>query len=283
MTKVAQMSARRLVWMALVISAAGVALGGMPVAPPDTGQTPPEAGPAAEETPVEDDETMPADIPDEGEQKKSAYAQDAIVFDGRSWIEIPRLKYSGTVPLTVEAIVTPADPNADMVVFANTQLAGLTLKHRDGRWRFTYHGRKEYHSAVSPTPVVAGETVHLAGVFDGKHLTLYVDGTLCGPPVRVTPPHTASRYPFFIGADPHPKLRAERHFEGRIHGIRVTPKAVFDADFPPPTSLSPTTDSIACYAPQGVRLTKRSVRDLATGTYPGRLKGNISLLKPDPP
>jgi len=190
--------------------------------------------------------------------------QYALKFDGkRSHVIIPGFGYNGQSPITVEAIVQPEPQAAGLITgigivsgvvisnsssgeFSIENAAGLSLATRIERWTFAFHHGRETSSYSSCARVQAesrsgSDWVHLAGVYDGREIRLYVGGSLQGS-TPVTGPHKFSLLPFVVGASPSiptvPKvLPVKQHFAGMIKAVRVSQAAIYTHDFQPPTVL----------------------------------------------
>jgi hypothetical protein len=154
---------------------------------------------------------------------------------------------------TIEAIVKPTrSPTAGVgdgyqTAISNVHGGGAGLFLQYTRWNFAYHYSLRYSSstypysyrvyaAKSPPP---GQWVHVAGVFDGQKLSLYVDGELQGTAV-VSNPHKQSPAPFVIGAEPsggQVTWEPANFFEGLIKAVRISGAPLYTQNFTPPADL----------------------------------------------
>ena len=99
----------------------------------------------------------------------------ALKFDGQtSPVVIPGLHYEGGHSITLEAWVNPEDLSAKRTVLCDFQIAGIGLVFHEGRCAFQIHDGRRYICAWAEAPAVPGEEIHVAGVFDGEHLRLFV-------------------------------------------------------------------------------------------------------------
>ncbi len=172
----------------------------------------------------------------------------ALRFDGvRNHVVVRNLAYNGKSPITVEAIVKPAaDQWREQGIIGNAEGAGLMLGAYYGRWGFTFH--------YKPSRFVLRECrlrcqdrlstenwTHVAGVYDGAQLRLYVDGKLqMSEPIAGV--HKPSRLPFVVGADPMAvtplgEVSVNNHFRGIIKSVRISSAAIYTNDFDPPSQL----------------------------------------------
>jgi hypothetical protein len=83
----------------------------------------------------------------------------------------------------------------------------------------------------------AGAWHHLAGVFDGSEVRLYVDGRLAGALARSGPRRT-NALPLYVGADVDAAGRPASYFHGSIDGVRISTTARYAGrSFAPPRRL----------------------------------------------
>ena len=104
----------------------------------------------------------------------------------------------------------------------------------DGRAWFIIHLGGRYVEAMMPegTTLEPRQWHHLAGVFDGRSVRLYVDGrevaSLPGSGER-----TKNAFPLFIGADPDKNGKPIDHLHGRIDEVRLSSIARYTGTFEP--------------------------------------------------
>ena len=97
----------------------------------------------------------------------------------------------------------------------------------------------------SDSAAKAGRTVHVAGVYDGRFVKLFVDGQLQKRFRWVLGNHIASLLDFMIGADPREPGVPEKLFDGTIDEVRISKVARYSEDFTPPThEFEPDEDTI---------------------------------------
>jgi hypothetical protein len=159
--------------------------------------------------------------------------QQALKLDGKSAIRVDagnaRLPDG---PFTVEARVLPPDDktSGDIVSKAEQSEWALNLASNVPGFHAFIDGR--YTSAIATDALPAGKWAHLAGVFDGKSLTLYVNGQ----PAANTPAvgkRGVNPLPFYIGANPDARSAPTQYFTGTLDEVRLSSSARYTAAFTP--------------------------------------------------
>jgi len=194
-----------------------------------------------------------------------AYATEyALKFDGmRSHVLVYNFGFPGQTPITLETFVRPSQgavpgaagafgPGFEQAIIGNMGTDGLSLGIYGGRWnlRFSYSYQSPTSSYVytrtervtSTTPVVPDKWTHLAGVYDGSQIRLYVDGQLEGFHV-VTGVHKPSAAPFVIGAAPlaaaGPGMApVNNFFKGDVKTVRISNLPRYTKNFTVPEKLA---------------------------------------------
>lgn len=127
----------------------------------------------------------------------------------------------------------------------NTESSGFGIFVNDGRPSFVVHLDDKYATAQAPGRVLRDHVWHhVAGVFDGEEVRLYVDGKLAaraaGKGAR-----TANKLPLYIGADPDGNGLPVSFFKGRIDEVRVSRGARYVSEaFTPARRFAPDTDTL---------------------------------------
>ena len=102
--------------------------------------------------------------------------------------------------------------------------------------------------------------VHLAGVYTGRSVALFVDGQLQSV-TRTGGPHKPSVQPFCVGADPRPDGSAQAYFHGQIVAVRITIGALYKKDFTPQIPFETTKHTALLFQfeeGEGNKVTDRS-------------------------
>ncbi len=160
--------------------------------------------------------------------------------EGEDYVVIPKLRYDGSHPITLEAVVTSFARASEPIrscVIGNVEISGVGISCKPLDWRFNVNDGRAFdlgyayaHSDKKPEP---DKQVHIAGVFDGKNLTMFVDGKLQSRTGMTMAPHNASDFDFMIGADPDGDGNPQHFFKGTIDEVRISKVARYKADFPP--------------------------------------------------
>jgi Concanavalin A-like lectin/glucanases superfamily len=179
-----------------------------------------------------------------------------LEFSGQdSCVIIPKLRYDGSHPITLEALVTPTsrdDNPSRCCVLGNVELSGLAIHYRPFIWMFHFNeGRQDnagYASAGSDNDAKLNQQVHVAGVYDGKNVRIFVDGKLQPHSDATTAPHKASIFDFMVGADPNAQGKPHQFFKGAIDEVRISKVARYQEDFrPAKEKFKPDASTLVLY------------------------------------
>lgn len=132
---------------------------------------------------------------------------------------------SGKNPFTLEVWVNPADLGDGNVFIAKGDTQ-TTIKADGGILQFFVHGEtdRQWHEvrAGFPSDFLPGTWHHIAGVYTGSQIRLYVDGRLLGS-TDVSDSVASCDYPLAVGR----RMDSETHrLRGRIAGAWVYTKAL---------------------------------------------------------
>ncbi|WP_145288537.1 LamG-like jellyroll fold domain-containing protein [Pirellulimonas nuda] len=146
-------------------------------------------------------------------------------------------------PMTLEAWLKPNELSNFRGVIAKTQGSEFAIFSDEGAPKFDIHLNGKYVSAVSNQKLSTKKWSHVAGVFDGKQVAIYVDGKLID-----SKPASGSRktnkLPLVIGADPDGSGQPSRPFSGMVDEVRLSSKAVYDGEFAPQRRLAPEESTV---------------------------------------
>jgi hypothetical protein len=166
-----------------------------------------------------------------------------FVFDGRTAclrVEPEPLRVPEG-PFTVEAWVKPVGGGDGSIVSNRRGNAGFGLEVRDEPV-FIVRSGGEWCSAEGAERLRPGVWTHLAGVYDGEAVSLFVNGArVASVPAGGAPEHGAS--PLYIAAMPsgswvlYDDSRPAAFWAGRIDEVRVSAGARYERDFTPAIHL----------------------------------------------
>ena len=138
-----------------------------------------------------------------------------------SHVVIPTLKPDWTAPFTVEAWVRPRILTGSREFLCDAHGAGLAFGFYGGVCKFLLHDGRTYQSVRALKAAVSAKEIHVAGVFDGDRLNLFVEGKRQGAGTAFTRRAKLSPLPLHIGANPeinHPVIKV---FSGTIDEVCV--------------------------------------------------------------
>lgn len=202
----------------------------------------------------------------------------SLSLNGTGYVDVPNaglgVSLDITGPLTLEAwvrlnsnttrqgIVEKYNPSAG----AGTNDGGYGLRLLpSGKVRFfVFKNGVEYSSITGNTVLATGAWYHVAGVYDGAQLKIYVQGVSDATPV--TPLYTpqAGTTNLKIGASPEV---GGYFLSGLIDEVRVTARAVYTANFTTQHKLTGVVDTKGLW--RFDRQTAKDCADIHNGTLVG--------------
>lgn len=158
----------------------------------------------------------------------------AIALDGDDALRFRRpLVAIPDGPFTVECWINADEFGPRVGVISRAESSEFGLFANSGKPHFSVHLNGRYAEAQATTRLTPGTWHHLAGVFDGEQVRLYVDGRLEGRAAGMGK-RTANKLPLYIGADTDGDGRAVSFFKGRIDGAHIASGARYaEASFDP--------------------------------------------------
>lgn len=214
------------------------------------------------ELPVDADALAPRIEPGSPERALSMDGDDALRIDPGE-VPVP------DGPMTVECWFRAAKIGERNGLVCKTESSDYGLLLAEGHPHFAIFLDKAYVTVTGGDVLAAGQWHHLAGVFDGSEVRLYVNGRLSGKSMAAGKRKT-NALPMFIGADVNEQGKPTAFLEGDIDAVRVSKRAVYlDDGFAPERRASADADTVLLTHMDG-RL------GLAVwGEKPGRLVGRI--------
>lgn len=132
-------------------------------------------------------------------------------------------------PLTVEGWLCASKFDERQGFINKTEQAEFGLFLDAGRPSFTVHLGGKYVAAKSEAAaLVPGRWYHVAGVFDGAEVRVYVDGAQVGA-TKGSGVRTRRAIPLVVGADVSADGASNSHFEGALDEVRVSRRARYGA------------------------------------------------------
>lgn len=173
-----------------------------------------------------------------------------LSFDGiDDYVEIPSVILSRSAPVTFEVILTSRSAGQQGILWAGHPNWVVLEVSRLGGYLFSQiDDESRIHCArTQETNARLDERVHVAGVWDGVHTYVYVNGK---ESTFFRPDNDNKGWesvgPFTIGAfgeNGKPNL----FFHGDIHAVRLSNGAIYTEDFVPPTELIKSDGTLAVY------------------------------------
>ncbi len=152
-------------------------------------------------------------------------------------------------PVTVEAWLTCLDAsrNSNPIMIMGDEW--LAMYHSDGGWGVgKLHGDEAMLKRVLDS-VVVGERVHVAGVWDGEEMQVFINGEMLEAVPQGYPLQPTSRGLLLGGGTPEHFLSndSNRFFNGMIHQVRVSNFARYSAPFTPEAVMKPDMGTTGLY------------------------------------
>jgi Tol biopolymer transport system component len=165
----------------------------------------------------------------------------SISFNGTtSYVEVPNSSSLNiTGPVTVEAWIKSNQPGLQQSIIERYGAApdndgGYAFRIHFGKLRFfTLNNSGDGDWVTGNTPITAGVWHHVAAVFDGSQLRIYLDGILDGSKASTFAP-TNGTANLMIGQS---GIASSYRFDGLIDEARVTAGAVYTQNFVPQLNL----------------------------------------------
>jgi hypothetical protein len=177
----------------------------------------------------------------------------SLRFNGiNDYVDIPTLRYEARRPITIEASVRREPQLHEEVALVSNLMTlegppGAALGWRAGSgWSFAVK-TQEYRAAAMDEPEIA--PTQLAGVWDGRRLTLYFDGkqVASSDQAELADGGKPSGH-FVIGAAKY--IDGQQHFTpfmGVVDEVRISDVARYDGDYQPRSRLETDDHTLALY------------------------------------
>ncbi len=174
----------------------------------------------------------------------------AVEFNGRSsYIAVRDLEPAADETYTIEVIAEPHEgPStqpSNVVSWLGPHWMAIFLGS-DQHWGLARLWQGEPHLLAARMPTKPGTKVHVAGVFQGGDLRLFVDGELAAVD-KVEFALTETKGGLFIGGADLDQLPDQRFFHGLIHAVRISRGVRYMTGFSPPARLTADAQTLALF------------------------------------
>lgn len=177
----------------------------------------------------------------------TAAPNQSLVLNGSQAVRVEMgAKTLPNGPFTVEAWVRPAAAGGSGDLISKAEQSEFALNLASNVPGFHAHLGGKYESAIATQPIPAGQWTHLAGVFDGTQLVLYVNGRKAASR-PATGRRATNPLPLFLGANPDAKSKPTQFYTGSLDEIRLSSSARYTADFTPAKKLAPDDQSLLLF------------------------------------
>lgn len=177
-------------------------------------------------------------------------------------------------PFTLEAWVCPNTTQPTAGLAAKTQQSEFGLLAENGVPHFLVHLGGRYVSANGTAPLAPNTWSHVAGVFDGQSVSLFVNGERVAQAAG-SGARQRNDLPLFLGADPDQQGNPTRAFDGWIDEVRLSAGARYSGSFTPVRRHAP--DEAALLLFHFDRLIGDFLPDQGTARAHARLTGAATL------
>ncbi|MDA8743141.1 metallophosphoesterase [Rubripirellula amarantea] len=140
-------------------------------------------------------------------------------------------------PFTVEAWVRPHQSAGYLAALAKTENSEFAIFMDEGVPQFDVHLNGKYVNAKAKNKLPVNQWSHVAGVFDGSEVRIFVNGSLVAKKAGQGK-RGRNKLPLFVGADTDGKGNPTRPFLGDIDEVRISKIALYTDDFTPSRRLS---------------------------------------------
>lgn len=177
-------------------------------------------------------------------------------------------------PFTLETWVRPEQVQPTAGLIAKTQGSEYGLLAENGVVSFLVHLSDRYASASAREPLALNTWSHVAGVFDGHSVSLFINGTLVE---RTSAEGLRQRndLPLYLGADPNQQGEPTRGLAGWVDEVRLSIGARYKDAFTPVRRHEPDDTTVLLFHLD--RPIGDFIPDHGTARAHGRVTGGATL------
>ncbi|QEG02493.1 cyclic 3',5'-adenosine monophosphate phosphodiesterase [Stieleria maiorica] len=146
-------------------------------------------------------------------------------------------------PFTIETWIKPTQHKGFDAIIAKTQSSEYAFFSDHGVVQFDVHLGGRYVSAIGKEALPLNQWSHLAGVYDGSNVVLYVDGKRVASK-SATGSRKSNQLPLYLGADPDHGGNPTRAFVGQLNEFRLSTGVRYDGDFTPAKRHQPDDSTV---------------------------------------
>ena len=175
----------------------------------------------------------------------------ALSFNGAtSYVSVPDLVPEAGETYTLEVVARPqVFRTCNLISWLGPDWMALYLDD-GGHFGLARRFRGVSYLVQTQEPLAVGETVHLAGIYRGADLSLFVNGRSVdsGP---ITFPLTETRGGLYLGGVPRDRFpgdQNDRCFRGLIDAVRISRGIRYEQPFEPPARLETDRTTIALFS-----------------------------------
>ncbi len=193
--------------------------------------------------------------PSGGKPPEPAATNKALFLDGAgAAVMLPSdLMALPQGPLTFEAWFRADSIAGNRAIIGKSEASEYILAIYGGRPVFLFHSDGRFRPAVAGEDVriEPGRWYHMAGVYDGTAVRLYLDGALIAQS-EVPGARTVNDLPFFVGAEPNDRGGPNFLFHGAIDELRISTAARYSGEsFQPQARHSADADTFLLWHMDG--------------------------------
>jgi hypothetical protein len=177
---------------------------------------------------------IPITLKTPADQITTTKVDKALLLDGRGSC----LKISADAikslegPMTIEGWVWQDHFRRWNPLFSNTQSSGYGIDLNYGTVRFKINFDGQYAVVKAPKPIESSQWHHVAGVFDGVEMRLYINGKLVGKSTT-SGKRKHNKFPLYVGAEPNRRGKPTDFIKAFINEVRFSSASRYKDDFTP--------------------------------------------------